>query len=220
MVRVYFVVFFLFFLVSIGFHVQVQSRHKRFVYRKRYSSTIHWTFSHFSFLYLLLSYFSSRFFILVFECSLWVENIFLQSKLVLECPTWLASQKTIFLPRHPKKLLLSKLIQVLFPWSSTLAFKRCRYSDSTSAGLLYLRFVKSFCRIVTQQDHHPENRTEIEHSDVLKVLRRASGPWECGIFRIPRDYSNSTSSFCRQTFCKLHLRNSSYVKSVSFIPTW
>ena len=172
------------------------------------------------FLYLLLFYFSSRFFILVFECSLWVENIFLQSKLVLECPTWLASQKTIFLPRHPKKLLLSKLIQVLFPWSSTLAFKRCRYSDSTSAGLLYLRFVKSFCRIVTQQDYHPENRTKIEHSDVLKVLRRASGPWECGIFRIPRDYSNSTSSFCRQTFCKLHLRNSSYVKSVSFIPTW
>ena len=49
LVLVYYAVFFLFFLVSIGFHVQVQSRHKRFVYRKRYSSTIHRTFSHFSF---------------------------------------------------------------------------------------------------------------------------------------------------------------------------
>ena len=99
LVLVYYAVFFLFFLVSIGFHVQVQSRHKRFVYRKRYSSTIHRTFSHFSFLHLLLLYFSSRFFILVFECSLGVEHISLQSKLVLECPMWLASQKNdIFAP--------------------------------------------------------------------------------------------------------------------------
>ena len=102
LVLVYFVIFFLFFLVSIGFHVQVQSRHKRFVYRKRYSSTIHRTFSHFSFLHLLLLYFSSRFFILVFECSLGVEHISLQSKLVLKCPTWLASQKRHFCPDNQK----------------------------------------------------------------------------------------------------------------------
>ena len=135
LVLVYYAVFFLFFLVSIGFHVQVQSRHKRFVYRKRYSSTIRWTFSHFSFLYLLLLYFSSRFFLLVFECSL----IGFRMSYVV------GSQKTIFLPQHPKRLLLSKLIQVLFPWSSTLAFKKCRWSDSTSAGRLYLCFGISFC---------------------------------------------------------------------------
>ena len=39
--------------------------------------------------------------------------------------------------------------------------------------------------------------------------------------RFPGDFSNSMSSFCRQTFCKLHLKRiSSYFKSVSFTPTW
>ena len=38
--------------------------------------------------------------------------------------------------------------------------------------------------------------------------------------RFPGDFSNSMSSFCRQTFCKLHLKRiSSYFKSVSFTPT-
>ena len=95
LVLVYFVIFFLFFLVSIGFHVQVQSRHKRFVYRKRYSSTIRWTFSHFSF-------FIYCFYTFPLGCSFLclnafcVGDIFCKGNCLQNCPTCMASQKVIF----------------------------------------------------------------------------------------------------------------------------
>ena len=57
-----------------------------------------------------------------------------------------------------KRLLYSKLIQVLFPWSSTLALKKCRWSDSTSAARLYLRFGINFCSYPTRSSsREPRN---------------------------------------------------------------